>query len=272
MLAILGLLGCITSANLTLAQSQARSSTANAFVFEVASIRPEKSGNGMFKVGWLSESRFTARGTTPQMLIRLAYGVDDNQISAGPNRLDSESYEIDATADESVAELLHKLSDAQRKLATEHMLQALLADRFALRTHRETKELPVYALVTAKHGPKLKQTNAVSMMRMGRGELVSRGVPLALLVDQLSMRLGRTVVDKTGLKGSYAFTLRWTPEEDSATLKGPDSPESQSVPASETSGPSIFTALQEQLGLKLESTKAPIDFLVIDHIEKPSAN
>lgn len=257
------------------AQSQAKNTAGVAPVFEVASIKPDKAGNGMFKIGWLDDSSFSAKGATPQMLIRLAYGVEDNQISGGPNRLNSESYNIEARADRSVANELHQLSKDQRELAKEHMLQALLADRFKLTLHRETKELPVYTLVIAKNGPKFHESKTNGMMRMNRGLLVAQGVPLTLLVEQLSFQLGRTIVDKTGLTGSYDYTLQWTPDESQGpTFKGAESGQRgiESTPSPESSGPSVFTALQEQLGLKLEARKGPVEVLVIDSIEKPSEN
>lgn len=175
----------------------------------------------------------------------------------GPSWIESEKYDIDAMEVDSLAG------------AT---VQRLLADRFRLTLHHETKELPVYALVIEKNGPKLQEAKpGVGISSDGRGyarpggifwgeeqrpgstrrELTGYATPITLLVDALSIRLGRPVLDQTGLKGNYKFNLHWTPD---------------------ASGPSIFTALHEQLGLDLESTKGPVEILVIDHIEKPSEN
>jgi uncharacterized protein (TIGR03435 family) len=118
------------------------------------------------------------------------------------------------------------------------------------------------------------------MMMMGRGQLTGQGVPIKLLVQALSQQLGRTVVDQTGLKGNYDFTLKWTPDQNSpAMAMGPGGPApgapppgADNAPPPDTSGPSVFTAIQEQLGLKLEPTKGPVEILVIDHIERPSEN
>ncbi|HUP05049.1 MAG TPA: TIGR03435 family protein, partial [Bryobacteraceae bacterium] len=158
---------------------------------------------------------------------------------------------------------------------------------------RETKELPVYTLVIAKNGPKLQEAKSGdsyangykrpdgrpvggTFMRMGKGEIDSQGTPMDFLVQQLARQVGRTVVDQTGLKGKYDFTLKWTPDPGTpAGMVGPPAgggraPDNSAPP--DTSGPSIFTAVQEQLGLKLESTKGPVEIIVIDHIERPSEN
>jgi uncharacterized protein (TIGR03435 family) len=137
------------------------------------------------------------------------------------------------------------------------MLQNLLADRFQLKLHRESKDAPIYALVVAKNGPKLKESapGAQGSIGMSQGNLSARGVPVAALADQLSgpvFQLGRPVIDRTGISGIYDFTLDW---------------------ASDDSAPSVFTALQEQLGLKLEAQKGSVEVLVVDSMErKPSAN
>jgi uncharacterized protein (TIGR03435 family) len=193
--------------------------------------------------------------------------------------------------DSSTAEELRKLSEDERRTERQRMLQALLAERFKLTVHRESKELPIYALVVAKDGPKLQEAKpgdtypngikgpdgqpGAGMMMMGREGLTAQGIPIANLVRHLSRVLGRKVVDKTGLTGKYDFTLKWTPDQSqSAMLRGPEGgqPGTGSAAAPEASEPSIFTALQEQLGLKLDSQKGPVEILIIDHVEKPSEN
>jgi uncharacterized protein (TIGR03435 family) len=174
-------------------------------------------------------------------------------------------------------------------------LRALLADRFRLKIRRETKELPVYALVPAKGGPKLKESKPNDaaanpsgekearrpqgpMMRMGRGQIMGQSASMEFLAQMLSQQLGRTVIDKTGLKGIYDFTLEWTPDagQGPGPFAGPGEPSlgSQSgLPApSESGGPSVFVALQEKLGLRLESQKAPVATIVIESVDKPSEN
>ena len=148
------------------------------------------------------------------------------------------------------------------------MLQALLAERFQMRVLRETKELPVYALVVGKSGPQLHEAEgAGNGMRIGRGRVTTQAISMEPFAKNLGKLLGRTVVDRTGLEGKFAFTLEWTPDPGQPMgLLGP------SPASADDSGPSIFTALQEQLGLKLEPQKGPVEILVIDHVEKPSEN
>jgi uncharacterized protein (TIGR03435 family) len=142
------------------------------------------------------------------------------------------------------------------------MLQQLLADRFALRLHRETKEITIYSLIVGKNGPKLKEGGSAGpyLSRPSPGRLAGQRASMSSLASALAGNLGRPVIDNTGLKGGYDFSLEWTADA------APDA-----VPA-DTSGPSLFTALQDQLGLRLESKKAPIEVLIIDRAEKPSPN
>jgi uncharacterized protein (TIGR03435 family) len=162
------------------------------------------------------------------------------------------------------------------------MLQALLADRFKLTIHRETKDLPAYALVIAKNGPKLQEAKPGTYPEDGKGhagrilmdpgQLTGQGLPIATLAEFLSEWLGRTVLDQTGLKGNYDFTLKWTPEPGQGMmLRGPEGSNPGPEGGPPTDSPAI-TAIQEELGLKVESTKAPVEVLVIDHVEKPSEN
>jgi uncharacterized protein (TIGR03435 family) len=273
------------------AESQAETTPAMALVFEVASIKPDKYSSRMFKFGWYSPETFTATGATLQILLREAYGVENNQISGAPNWADSKRYDIQAKADKSVAEELGKGSLDQRTVKYQRMLQSLLVDRFKLTLHRETKELPVYELVIAKHGPKLEEAkpgntypNGIGgpgshsgphVLQIRSGQLVGQALPMADLARLLTRPLGRTVLDKTGLTGDYDFKLQWTPDENQlpmleGTEGGPQGAGSARPP--DSTGPSMFTAIQEQLGLKLESKKGPVEVLVIDHVEEPSEN
>ena len=172
------------------------------------------------------------------------------------------------------------------------MLQRLLEDRLQLKFHRDIKELPIYALEVAKSGKlhasegecaplpngpppapqpgKFPQTPCGGMM-MGFGSINGTSVGLAMLTPVLARNLGRTVVDKTGLKGEFDIKVQWTPDQ---ALQGPPVgvPPDVPQPRPDPDGPSIFTAFQEQLGLKLESQKGPVEVIVIDHVEKPSEN
>ncbi len=259
--------------------------------FEVASIKPNRS-----EALWISTrflpGRFTETGMTAKQLIALAYDVRDFQVSGGPSWISSDKYDIEAKEPDSLADELPKLLPDQRREKLGLMIQSLLADRFELKVSHGTKDLSVYALVVAKNGPKLQEAkpgdtypNGIKdadgrpvgqarIMQMGRGQLTGQGLPIASLVRVLSQQLGRTVVDQTGLKGNYDFTLQWTPDQSQAIPMGPEGgkPATESAPPPDSSGPSIFTAIQEQLGLKLEPTKGPVDIIVIDHIERPSEN
>jgi uncharacterized protein (TIGR03435 family) len=149
------------------------------------------------------------------------------------------------------------------------MLRALVEERFQLKTHAETREMPIYALVVGKAGkliPAAPESQG-PMMRMGRGQLNGKKVPMAMLAQQISQQLGRAVVDKTELKGDFDFTLEWTPEPGQGRVH-PRASDS----AADSSGPTIFTAVQEQLGLRLESQKGPVEIIVIDSVAKPTEN
>ncbi|MGD0125306.1 MAG: TIGR03435 family protein [Terriglobia bacterium] len=259
--------------------------------FEVASIKPNHSGDRRFFVSW-QPGRFNATGMTLKFLITMAYDVKDFQVSGGPGWVNAERYDIDAKEPDAIAQELEKLPREQRSTLADSMLQSLLADRFQLKLTRGTKELPAYALVVAKNGPKLQEAKPVDtptdapsapgghphgpMMRMGRGELNGQGVGLGFLASVLSQQLGRQVLDQTGLKGNYDLALKWTPDQGEGMMMGGPppggGPPPDGAPPPDASGPSIFTALQEQLGLRLEATKAPADVLTIDHVEKPSEN
>ncbi len=268
--------------------------------FEVASIKPSAEDGRRVSI-WISPGgRFTASGVSAKMLIQEAYDLRDFQISGGPGWLTSERYDITAKSE------LPGLNRERIKV----LLQSLLADRFGLKFHRETKELPIYLLVVGKNGPKFHKSEIQSdpsadavpekapqtgepgsvdrtatraagggptpkgaMIRMGRGQLEAQMALVKDFASILSQQLGRPVVDKTGLEGKYDFELQWTPDESMRGV-GPfgDSPVRDAPPAGDSSGPTIFTALQEQLGLKLESAKGPVEILVIDQIDKASAN
>ena len=240
-------------------ESRAQPQAAASPSFEVASIRPRGTEYTVVAVS-ISGPKVTITAYPLLGLLMMAYQVEPFQIVGGPSWRDSERYDILAKAEGQAAP-----TNAQVNL----MLQALLADRFRLRFHRETRELPVYRLVVGKGGPKLKESaaDAQSSLSFGSGGAlqeitVSKG-SMEQLARQLSNSgIGRPVRDGTGLTGSYDYKLKWLP----GMRAGPDA-------AADTGGPpSIFTALQEQLGLKLESGKGPGEVLVIDHVEKPSEN
>jgi uncharacterized protein (TIGR03435 family) len=213
--------------------------------FEVASIKPSAPGARGPTFYNPTRERFVVTGITAKALIAYAYDVREFQVSGGPGWLGSDEYDIVAKPDGDVR--------GDRVLA---MARALLAERFHLSLHRESKEMPVLALVVAKGGPRLRASaGSGPEVRGGRGRFEARSVTLGMFAAQLAGRvLDRPVLDRTGIAGEFDITLEW------AFDPGADN------------GPSIGTALQEQLGLKLEAQKGAVEVLVVDHVERPSAN
>jgi bla regulator protein blaR1 len=220
-------------------------------------------------------------GMTLKFLIAFAYDVQEFQVSGGSGWIKSDRFDIIAKSErgssESAPDDIGKMTDEQAKTVQEQIqqkLQALLADRFQLKLHHETKEQPVYALVIGKNGSKLQESQSkqdTRHMMMGRGDFDGEGVPLEMLTAALSRQLGRPVIDRTGLKGHYDFKLQWTPDP-GQSMGGSPPPGLEAPPQPDPNGPSIFTAIQEQLGLRLESQKGPVDLTVIDRLERPSEN
>jgi uncharacterized protein (TIGR03435 family) len=265
--------------------------------FEVATVKPNVSGDSRVAILGQPGGRFVSTGVSLKMLVGFAYRVRDFQISGGPNWITSDRWDIEGRAEEGAIPRPTGPPDPSVPDPMSLMVQSLIEERFQLKVHRETKEFPVYELVVAKGGSKLKLSEDQSPfrpaergaspppppqrggpmprgnMRMGRGNLEASGVPLANFIQALSQQLGRTVIDKTELKGLYDIKLQWTPEIGQGGGPfgpGPGGPEPPPPP--DPSGASIFTAVQEQLGLKLESAKGPVDVLVIDSVQKPSEN
>jgi uncharacterized protein (TIGR03435 family) len=268
------------AAGLAFAQSAPASLT-----FEVASIKPSSGDEHRIGIQFMPGGGLRTSGTNLKTLITFAYDVRDFQVSGGPGWINNDRFDIVAKSEHGSSESSTPedmgLTDAQMKTAAEQLrlkLQALLADRFQLTLHHETKEQSVYALVIGKNGPKLqesqvKQGERRRMVGMRRGELNAEGVPLDMLANSLSNQLGRPVINRTGLNGTYDIKLQWTPDpsQSSDKFSGPP-PGTDDPPPPDVAGPSIFNAVQEQLGLRLESQKGPVDLIVIDRAEKPTEN
>jgi uncharacterized protein (TIGR03435 family) len=227
--------------------------------FEVASVKrsPPPTGNGINSSMRLDPGRLTCSNVSLKKLIYESYGVKDYQVS-GPDWLSTEIYDIAATVPPGATR-----DDVQA------MIQSLLADRFQLVLHRDTREMAVYGLVVGKSGSKLQEVEfAHGSTSTSPGKFTAATVPIRNFTEFLSRQTGRPVLDMTGLKGFYSFTLSYTPEQ-APTFPGPES-----GPIAESAvGASLFSAIQEQLGLKLEARKAPVEILVIDHAEKvPTEN
>lgn len=211
------------------------------------------------------------------MVMREGFSTEDDHIFGEPAWVKSSRFDIEAKVAPEDAPKLKGMPFAQRKT----MLLQLLVDRFGLKYHRETRDLPVYELVVAKGGVKMQvakeqdPANARHMMMFGGpGKIESSAMKLEALRHVLSQQLGRTVVDKTGLTGEFDFTLTWTPDQPAPGMApGGDAPPAPNPDAGDNSaGPSLFTAVEEQLGLKLVTARGPEEVIVIDHIEQPSAN
>ncbi len=220
------------------------------------------------------------------MTLREAFGLQDDRLFGGPGWAKTTAFDIEAKVAPEDALRLKALTPAQRR----QMLVALLEERFGLKFHHETRELPMYDLVVAKGGVKMQASkpdpdgldpgpgqgpkpSSHMLMMHGRGHIESTGIGMSGLVRILSGQLGRTVVDKTELKGNYDYKLDWTPDDAAPVmLKSSNPAPGDNSLSQDTGGPSLFTALEEQLGLKLESTKGPVDVIVIDQLEQPTAN
>jgi len=278
--------------------AQTPQAPAGAPAFEVASIKPNNSGDGRIMMQ-NQPGRYVATNVTLRLLIRNAYQLQDFQITGGPSWLASDHFDINA-----------KVPDEFRAMAPpapgsgpgplQLMIRALLVERFKLVVHNETKDSPIYALILARAdgrlGPGLKKSNVDCAavfaagrarggtmppppqpgermqcgMRVGPGNLMGGGALMSQFANTLGMFAGRIVVDRTGLQGAYDVDLTWTPDQMPQRPPGAsDGPVQFNGVAIDPNGPSLFTAVQEQLGLKLDSQRGPVDIVVIDRAEKP---
>jgi uncharacterized protein (TIGR03435 family) len=219
--------------------------------FEAASIKPNHSGSGSSSDN-TEHGRLTVTNETVKQLIQMAFNVKDFQIEGGPRWLATERYDIVATTGKP-----DDIKDAEFRA----LLQSLLADRFTFRYHRDTKQLTMYSLAVAKGSPKLTEHtgeaggSSNTNSRSGKTTMTVTKGTMASLASHLEGQTGRIIKDNTGLKGAYDYKLEWSNDQ-----------------AEDSSLPSLFTALQEQLGLRLDSTKGPVEMIVIDRVERPSEN
>ena len=256
--------------------------------FEVASVKQNKSGDGNGNMRGVGSDRVVATNMPVRPMITFAYQVAGYQLIGGPGWLASDRYDINAKLEAAPTSVQPFVPGSSTPNPMQLALRHLLEDRFKLKMHRETRELDIYALVLARPGgppgPGLKPTTmdcvAAAKAASGRqgeppppfgapgqpfcgisgspGRVKFGGLPASSFATALSGPAGRMVVDRTGMTGSWDFELTFAPEN-----RGPD------APPADPNAPSFFTAIQEQLGLKLESTKGPVDVLVIDSVEKP---
>lgn len=292
------------------ASGEESTSTANLPKYDVVSIKPVTADDNRLMI-MFRPSGVQLKGIPVQMLLQQAFGVEKDRIVGAPDWVRSKRFDFEAKVAAEDAPKMQKLKMKQRNA----MMLPVLEERFHLKYHHETRELPMYTLVVAKGGPKLTESKPGDHMaelegrprtpeaplpppgspaanakpdgappranrpaigegmRMTPGNFVARGGTIDFLRGALSNMLGRTVVDKTGLTGRYDYTLNWTPDEGMPPpvgQPGGTAPGGE-VPA-DAGGPTLFTALQEQLGLKLEAQKGKVDVIVIDHIDQPTEN
>jgi uncharacterized protein (TIGR03435 family) len=261
--------------------------------FEVASVKPNKSAGGGVRIGFMPGGRFVATNVAVRDLISMAYGqpqpLPNFQIIGGPGWVASDRFDIEAKA---AGDQPPPSAGPPTQMFL--MIRSLLAERFKLVAHEETRDQPVYVLrldrADGKLGPQLRPATVdcaalrganrggpppgpptpgqapVCGMMMGPGRLMSGGTPVEMLTNSLSRLVSRVVIDRTGLTGNYEATLEFTPDQSQQPAGGLP----PGVPAAPVDGPSLFTALKEQLGLKLDSDHAPVRVLIIDKIEPPS--
>lgn len=211
-------------------------------------------------------------------LVSQAYGIKQDLIFGMPGWANDAHYDVQAKLSSEDAEAMSKMSREDKNAATQALLRGMLEERFHLKAHIETRQLPVYDLVIAKGGVKMKATRAGDpaavkgadgralrgLVRFQDGMITDQGIEMSAFIGQLTNMVHRAVRDKTGLQGGFDFTLKYAPDRD-----GPPDP-AGGVPQDDA--PSIFAALEEQLGLKLQPDKGPVATVVIDHVEQPSEN
>jgi len=255
--------------------------------FDAASVKVDTAGSGLVRIATLP-TRLSAVNVTLHMLVRYAFNVPDYRLSGGPNWMDSDRFDIEGAAGR-VAEF-----DEIRA-----MTRSVLEDRFKLRSHVEQREQPIFVLTVARRDGRLgdqmipagDECKSITPpagappppppppggvpaggprcpSMLGIGAVSGRKLPMSLLVSTLSNYLNRHIVDRTNLTGTFDLDLRWTPDNVNVTPGTAPFP----VFPFDPNGPSLSTALQEQLGLKLDSSRGPVDVLVIDSVEKPTAD
>jgi len=257
--------------------------------FDVASVKPNRSGALNIGFDVPGARRFTVTNAPLREIIRFAHDVDDTRLVGGPDWIRSERFDIVATAERDIPAWTPDGPPA----VLLSMVRSLLADRFHLETHTDRRELPVYALVLARADRKLGPRASVSTidcsapaagrgesrpplspnepppcgMRIGPGQMLLGGVPMSRVANVLAPFAGRLVIDRTELTGTYNLQLSWTLQ---GRVLGPAPEGAPPLPPADPNGASLFASIQEQLGLRLEPTRAPVDVVVIDRVDRPS--
>jgi uncharacterized protein (TIGR03435 family) len=261
--------------------------------FEVASVKPNKTGDNGVRIGLQPGGRFITTNTSLRQLVTFAYQLQSFQLVGGPDWMGTDRFDITAKAEGEIPPTPPGTVGPMQL-----MMRSLLADRFGVVVHREQRDMPIYALVVVRAdkrlGPKLQASTVdcqammtanmsrggpppgppptapsgrpICGMRTSPGQMMGGGFPLSQLASALSQMVQRTVVDQTGLTGNYDLELTYTPDQ---APRGDPPPGAPALPPIDPNGPSIFTALQEQLGLKLDSQRGPVDVVVVDKAERP---
>jgi uncharacterized protein (TIGR03435 family) len=234
--------------------------------YEVASIKPDTDNDFRYAFRIERDGTLHAAGITLKRLMMTAYSAQGFRFFGGPGWVAARRWDVQA-----------KPSRAATDDQIRPMLRALLGDRFQLHVHSETRNMPVYELVVDRNGskvPTVKDANAKPIVRVAAGSIELTNNTSATFASQLSYALAQPVIDKTGLSGNFDFAIRWTPEpgEDGGPTTAGLPPETPATTPSTQDGPSIFTAILEQLGLRLKSARGPVEVVVIDDVQMPTAN
>lgn len=231
--------------------------------FEIATIKPsDPNAHGKGFGG--PPGRFLTRSTTLADLIMDAYGVHTKQVVGGPDWMSTQRFDIEAKPDTPGA-----ANDSQNRL----MMRKLLASRFALKSHAEKRELSAFVLTVAKGGPKLEKSedapnSPTAFSFRSLGNLIFRNITMTDFASWMQTVLDRPIVDHTGLQGRFQGVLKWNPDESQFAVFGPP-PHPSTAP---DAPPDLYTAIQEQIGLRLDAAKTPVTVMVLDHVEEPSEN
>jgi uncharacterized protein (TIGR03435 family) len=248
----------LISLPLSHAQTQAHKPT-----FQAASVKVNAHTGFAPTTLQMEGNRFSATGMPLRPLIMQVYNLRDFQIIGGPSWTNTDQWDFAAVADDGVSLHMVDLEMPDRHTSGSLMVQSLIENRFQFKFHREVKELPVYELTVSKNGPKFKLSavQGPGTRRVERGEIQIEAQPFATFAYLLARQLDHALINKADLKGLYDIKLQWS----TGLRAGGDS-------ALSSDRPSVFTALQEQLGLKLESSKGPVEVLVIDSVSRPTEN
>jgi uncharacterized protein (TIGR03435 family) len=274
--------------------SSSQNAAPNAAVLNPAgahvSISPGDSGNGVIQTRIIySPNGLTAKNQTLLELIKLAYGVQANQISGGPDWISTARFNLDVKLDDSLMAELKKLPPERHKMEHDLFFQNLLADQFKLVLHRESRLLPGYAMVIAQNGPKVQPAkpgdtypNGIKSpdglpsgphrFAFGPDEFVAQALPMSFIAERLAGHLNQPVVDRTGLTGDYDFKLKFTPEGTTTHEENGRKVTTTSLSSLHARNAALIAAVEEQLGLKLDPQTVSLPVLVIDRAEKPTAN